>query len=237
MLTEPRDRVGRISSLVPSATAGDENGGVGNEESDRGGEGGGGGGSGGGGGQEGVEGESEGLKLYKWEHNVFSIASSRPQADLSGFRYTEESEVSGEGCGKETCTIAPRTGGEVGACYCPVPVGVEDSDLQLNPVCQCDPQLRSPGQECRFSVADRDLPPVKKLLVLGVGVVAGEDTPEGSLVAVCKGQVSFGILLRFPKPSSHPPWSIVTHSRSVPDFILTSIGCKLYRLWTLQVFN
>lgn len=66
--------------------------------------------------------EGDGLGLFKWEPGVFSLTTSRPTAEFSGFEYVSRSEVSKEGCSKESCAVAPRAEGEVGACYCPVPL-------------------------------------------------------------------------------------------------------------------
>lgn len=131
--------------------------------------------------------DGDGLRIHKWEPNVFSLASTRPEAELSGFEYIDASVVSGTGCGKQTCVIKPRADGEVGACNCPVP---EEANVRLNHLCQCDEQLKDRYSACQFSAGDPALFPQKKLLVLGVGVVAGEDIPEGSAVAICKGRVS-----------------------------------------------
>lgn len=130
--------------------------------------------------------EGVGLRLFEWEPKVFSLTSSRPTAELSGFEYVDKSEVSGGGCGKETCALASRAGGEIGACHCPVPLGEE---FPFNRVCQCDEQIRGPNGECQFSLRDEELLSQKKLLVLGEGVVAGELMPKGTLTAVCKGKV------------------------------------------------
>lgn len=141
-----------------------------------------------------LRGESEGvdrdgLTVHKWEPNVFSIVSRRPRADVSGFEYVSASEVSREGCGKQSCVGTPQAQGEIGACYCPQ---FKEVDVQMNYVCQCEDLLKRHYDGCRFSARDLEMFPPKKLLVLADGVVAGEDIPEGSLVTICKGRVSPG---------------------------------------------
>lgn len=126
------------------------------------------------------------LAFDEWEPRVFSMTGTRPRAELSGFAYVQKSGLSDRGCGRPACDVAPTAGGEAGPCSCPRE-GYANRHIRI---CQCDPTVRGPGGECKFSVRDEDLRVPEPVMVLATGVVALEIVPEGTVMAVSIGEVS-----------------------------------------------